>query len=392
MAKGIRRRRHKNKAYKKSKGETTINDLPDDLLDLILLRVDSPLCLVRATFACKRFFRLIADERFGSPAGGRPVVLGHYYDPGLEWSPLHRISLPSGDPPFVPSSLDAFDGLCFSLDFLPFDQPRQLIDSRGSLLLFKQGPWGGMYQHFPDLIVCEPLTCRFQGIAHMPAPIGSMVFGGAYLIAGENTDGGMSMSNYRVFCVVGQLACVFSPGSDGGWRFVPVPDDDDDDGGEFHFPDDSDFAGRVAGKIYWGALKNGQLQVLDESTVTFSTMHLPEHMWWAYNRSNFRVIGGMESGGLSGGGEWVVEKSVRLADTSIGLPGHKAEFFTLPAKIVTAGDGFVTLTTQEDETWVFSVDLETMELEREHARNRYVAEAHPYALPQLPSFLPVSVN
>jgi hypothetical protein len=47
------------------------------------------------------------------------------------------------------------------------------------------------------------------------------------------------------------------------------------------------------------------------------------------------------------------------------------------------GETFVVLT-PEEETWLFSVDLETMELEREHERNWHNGPAFPCALPWPP--------
>lgn len=424
-AKERQRRRRESKAKKAWRllrdAPTNIDDLPDDLLECVLLRLaaSSPLCLIRAAFACKRFRRLVADARFrslvdGGRPGGGPAVLGHYYT--LDRPANCRHHPPVSDPPFVPSSPSPSPsiGHRFSLDYLPFDRPRELIDSHGSLLLFVNGPWGTRwgdrhYPRFPDLLVCEPLTRRFQGIARMPPPLGSLVFCGAYLIAGGGGGGGgVGMSNYRVLCMFGELACVFSPGIDGGWRFVDTAAKYGD-GEDVEFPEDTQFVGRAAGKIYWWA-SGGLVQVFDEATATFFLMEFPEHMRWEYRKSNLRVIGGVDGGGgirvvrmtgedleiygESGGGEWAVERSVRLADATRGLPGRQEVFFTAEApaaRIVTAGgDGFVTLAPAEDETWLFSVDLETMEAERDHGRNKHVGEAHPCSPPPLAAVLRAS--
>lgn len=413
-AKERQRRRRESKAKKAWRllrdAPTNIDDLPDDLLECVLLRLaaSSPLCLIRAAFACKRFCRLVADARFrslvdGGRPGGGPAVLGHYYTLNRPANCPHHP--PASDPPFVPSSSSPPTGHCFSLDYLPFDRPRELIDSHGSLLLFVNGPrgtsWGHRhYRRFSDLLVCETLTRRFQGIARMPPPLGSLVFCGAYLIDGGGGERGVGMSNYRVLCMFGELACVFSPGSDGGWRFVDTGLKYGD-GEDVEFPEDTQFVGRAAGKIYWWA-PGGLVQVFDEATATFFLMEFPKHMRWEYHKSNLRVIGGVDGGGIrvvrmtgedleiygeSGGGEWAVERSVRLADATRGLPGRQEVFFTAEApaaRIVTAGgDGFVTLAPAEDETWLFSVDLETMEAERDHERNKHVGEAHPCSAPPL---------
>ncbi|EEE56723.1 hypothetical protein OsJ_06226 [Oryza sativa Japonica Group] len=216
----------------------------------------------------------------------------------------------------------------------------------------------------------------------MPPPLWSLVFCGAYLIDGGGGERGVGMSNYRVLCMFGELACVFSPGNDGGWRFVDTGLKYGD-GEDVEFPEDTQFVGRAAGKIYWWA-PGGLVQVFDEATDTFFLMEFPKHMRWEYHKSNLRVIGGVDGGGI---------RVVRMTGEDLEIYGESgggewAEvFFTAEApaaRIVTAGgDGFVTLAPAEDETWLFSVDLETMEAERDHERNKHVGEAHPCSAPPL---------
>ena len=43
---------------------TTVHDVPDDVLELVLLRLVSSVCLVRAASACKRWCRVVADAGF----------------------------------------------------------------------------------------------------------------------------------------------------------------------------------------------------------------------------------------------------------------------------------------------------------------------------------------
>ncbi|KAF0933743.1 hypothetical protein E2562_019218 [Oryza meyeriana var. granulata] len=217
---------------------------PPILISLLILL---PTLAISPTTSSKRFCRLVADARFRSLVDGRaPVVLGHYYT--LDRL-VNYLRPPAGDPPFVPSSYSSSstdgsdDGRrCFSIDYHPFDRPRELVDSRRSLLLFDHDPWRTTwhdhhYPPFPDLLVCEPLTRRFQGIACIPASlVGSVRFRSTYLIDGSKS-GGISMSNYRVVCMAAELAFVFSPGSDGGWSSI-LNDD------HLLFPRDSDFAER----------------------------------------------------------------------------------------------------------------------------------------------------
>jgi hypothetical protein len=55
------------------------------------------------------------------------------------------------------------------------------------------------------------------------------------------------------------------------------------------------FAGRSAGKVYWG-LESSSVLVLDESTLKFSLLAFPAPMQWPYRRTSFRVIGGVDGG------------------------------------------------------------------------------------------------
>jgi hypothetical protein len=66
----------------------------------------------------------------------------------------------------------------------------------------------------------------------------------------------------------------------------------------------------------------------------------------------------------------VIETSISLRDATAKLAGWQCWFFRLPARIVTAGNTFVAHTPPE-KTWLFSVDLETMEVKNEHVRNRH---------------------
>lgn len=52
------------------------------------------------------------------------------------------------------------------------------------------------------------------------------------------------------------------------------------------------------------------------------------------------------------------------------LPGREDHYFGNEAMIL-AADATHVLVTPQEETWVFSVELETMEVERAKERNRY---------------------
>uniref|UniRef100_A0A0D3H5K8 F-box associated domain-containing protein n=1 Tax=Oryza barthii TaxID=65489 RepID=A0A0D3H5K8_9ORYZ len=82
-------------------------------------------------------------------------------------------------------------------------------------------------------------------------------------------------------------------------------------------------------------------------------------------------------------GEWVLQNSLRLAAITTGLSGYKEGYFrSNTAKVVTVKVGSVVLTPAEETTWMFSVDLETMEV----AKCKDVSMAfYPCQLPWLPT-------
>ncbi|CAN6195580.1 unnamed protein product [Urochloa humidicola] len=430
-------RRH-NKSKTKPRREprarpTTVHDLPEELLALVVLGLSSSLHLVRAAATCRRWRRAIADAgflaRFRS-LHGAPCVAGHYYVPETlppYWDQGRHHQVPEKTTTtFVPVSPAVVSASHFSLDFLyvpPGDgnlprymyrrprrvrhsRSREIVDSRGNLLLLTNRPCTEGRYRSPDFIVSEPLTQRCQGIAR-PACVSRHGFLGGFLLDGNGSGSCRdAMEDFRVLSVLYKhdgsfgtpRACVFSPGVDGGWRFCWHPMDDDDDI-ELPTIDKIHLAGRAAGMIYWG-IETGTVLVLDETTLVFSLLTFPEHMRWPYRSTSFRVLGGVDDddtvrvvrldgqdlevyGQMPGSGQWVVEKSVRVRDLAAGLPGWRDSFSDQPTRIVAAGDTFLVLTRTE-KTWLFSVELESMEAERRHERNRHVGQAYPCALPWPP--------
>jgi hypothetical protein len=79
---------------------------------------------------------------------------------------------------------------------------------------------------------------------------------------------------------------------------------------------------------------------------------------------------------------------------AVGLPGREERFFDQGAKIVGANTEYVKLTPMlalGEETWLFSVELDTMRVEREHERNKYKGAGYPCELPW-PTVLPNHVR
>ncbi|CAL4970025.1 unnamed protein product [Urochloa decumbens] len=263
-----RRRRRKNKkkgatAEPPSTGPASIHDVPLDLLKLILLRLDSSLWLIYAASVCKLWRGVIAGANDGDGDFLRlfhslhpPAIAGYY-------------NLGSDATAFVPTSPPATGrvGRFRSLDFLPAGRTRwKVADSHGGLVLLLELPNRSRY---PDLIVCDPLTRRSQGINH---PRGRYV-DRVYLLDGDG--GGISMSNFRVLYMFynnnGQpRAYVFSMGEAGDWRLL---DTMGKDLGSFT-------RARLAGRLDDGSLclsLSGRVMVLDNASLEFFQLDLPSN-------------------------------------------------------------------------------------------------------------------
>jgi hypothetical protein len=170
--------------------------------------------------------------------------------------------------------------------------------------------------------------------------------------------------------------------------------------------DKNNFVGRANSSIYWGIEEGDgtKVLVLNETTAEYSMAKFPEEIWGAYVRRKCAswIIGGgdgvMRIVHLAGNdlkvfaqqhscndddNKWVLEKElVGLAEATVGLPGREERFFDQGAKIVGANTEYVKLTPMlalGEETWLFSVELDTMRVEREHERNKYKGAGYPRA-------------
>ncbi|XP_020159612.1 uncharacterized protein [Aegilops tauschii subsp. strangulata] len=404
-------------------GPTGVHHIPDHLLELVLLRVGSSLALLRAAFTCKRWRRIVAAAaflaRFRSLHAAHVPGHHHVVDPSFKEPP------PDGNSNHVyvpdPSTADAIDRRRLALDFLPEGDrslPWELGDSRGSLLLLyrRNIVWHRItYRtwyselHFSDMVVCDPLTRTYQTIL-CSDEAGSRLFLGVFLLDGvavdESGGGFITMSNFRVLAVGYEShdfedgrgtprASVFSSGSEGGWQIAAEND--------VSIPEYAliSFIGRARSSLYWMMERESVVLALDETTLEFSLIEFPcTVMGMPEESSAFRVIGGHDGAlrvvrvmvnndltvfvQLQGSGEWVAEKVVSLPEATCGQPGREETYFQRPAKIVSASTRYILVTPQE-ETWIVSVDLETLEVERAHERNRYAGAAYPFELPWPPA-------
>ncbi|KAE8807159.1 hypothetical protein D1007_16573 [Hordeum vulgare] len=404
-------------------GPTGVHHIPDHLLELVLLRVGSSLALLRAAFACKRWRRIVAAADF--LAQFRSIhaahVPGHYHvvDPSFKEPP------PDGNSNHVyvpdPSTADAIDRRHLALDFLPEGDrslPWELGASRGGqLLLYRRNivwhrlAYRAWYSelYFSDMVVCDPLTRTYQTI-RCSEEVDARRFLGVFLLDGiaVDTSGGgfIAMSNFRVLAVGYEShdfedgrgtprASVFSSGSEGGWQSAAE--------NQVSIPEyaSMSFVGRARSSLYWRMEREGTVLALDETTLEFSLVEFPcSVVGMPEESSAFRVIGGHDGAvrvvcvmanndltvfaQLRGSDEWVAEKLVRLPEATCGLLGREETYFQRPAKIVSASTRYILVTPQE-ETWIVSVDLETLKAERAHERIRCAGAAYPFELPWPPA-------
>ncbi|RCV09811.1 hypothetical protein SETIT_2G059400v2 [Setaria italica] len=222
--------------------------LPDAILELVLLRLDSPLCL-RAASTCKRWRRIIASDAFRALHGSPHAVAGSYYNKDIFVRPR-----------FDPSPANvaaAVDGRHFSLDFVPGDDKSSwtVNDSRGSLLLLDRED---CRTGRSDLIVCEPLTRRHVMIP--PPKPDAAYFATAVLLDGDadaDADehvGSISMSNFRHVIHIGSTWFCFKTGCDTLLLHC---------------------IGVAARQLFWHERRK-KVVALDQNTLEFSSFVLPD--------------------------------------------------------------------------------------------------------------------
>lgn len=399
-------------------------NLPDELVESVLLRLDSSVSLIRAASTCKSWRRIVADAGFLRRFRGlhEPTVAGYYFDSRAE-SPFATLTMGRQEEalcfrPSPSAAALAIDAGSFSLAFLRDDDvlPSRwssswsVADSRGSLVLLINLAAGHAPFCFPEVVVCEPLTRRHRRILPSPDFGTGCFFYGCYLAdgeaAGDSSSSSIGMSNFRVVYELYRddggaglaRAAVFAAGAH-SWRETSVGHTIP----PFHR---MSLMGSAGGSWYFH--EGSTMAVLDGSTAEFSSSSFTlqqqpidpgVYLYIAEGRDGeprmFTTTGGIltvlikrarrPAAVVAGGGgeddveEWAVEKSVRLSEATRGLPGYDASFFGGggPMDVITRGAGFVVLsprirtTTKEEAApaparWWFAVDLETTEEERVH--------------------------
>ncbi|CAN6329603.1 unnamed protein product [Urochloa humidicola] len=343
----------------------------DDVLDLVLERVDSYVSLIRAAAVCRRWRRAIADAAFLRRYRSlhAPAVAGGY---GNCVGGLHsRVG-----PVFAPSAPSVVDARHFSLDFLPGGATLWIVrDSRGSLLLLCHVEFEIFPSFFRDMLVCEPLTRRYRWIRPPADLADTRYFWQLCLSDGEadEAEGRISLLNFRVLCM---FICrgfthtaMLSTGSTWSYKSIchAAPN--------FY---STNYLGRAGGSRYF-CVEGRTLVDLNCSTGDFTSLAFPaiEDLYFDKERCNFfvtelrdgkphiitlfnntlKVFARLDSG------EWALEKSAMLQELTCGLPGYNPSYLYSNQDILARGSGLVIFSQLPAESWQYSVNLETMEVE-----------------------------
>ncbi|CAN6334046.1 unnamed protein product [Urochloa humidicola] len=359
-----------------------IHCIPDEILELIFLRLFSPINLIRAASACKRWHAVVAApqflRRFGSLDGGRHLAAGSFYNGGVRLSSSDRAR-----PSFVASPL--VDGGRFSLDFLwrpnGVINPSfwRIVDSRGGLLL-----WAPIMEDrtectwYVDMVVCDPLAQRYRVIPPMVRTDRYFMHSGPFLL--DSGDGStIELSSFRVMCVVYDHrrryrgSMFTSRGHDcGSWRRYYV------DGQRMKH-----LMGHTRASLYWLAEGRRTVTALDRSTAEVSCLKLPDTARDSDDsRSTFKVAAGWDGEArvlalaagfvmrvfvARGAVEWVLERTIEMSAVAHGLPGYRASYFSGEPRwmrVVVVDTAAVVLWLLQ-EWWACRLDIETAEAELE---------------------------
>ncbi|KAF8736108.1 hypothetical protein HU200_014393 [Digitaria exilis] len=351
--------------------------LPDAILELVLLCLESPLCLLRAASTCKRWRRIIASDAFLGLHGRPSVVAGSYYNQGVFVVPR-----------FEPSpSTATVDARHFSLDFLPgarhFFSYRywRIMDSCGSLLLFREDG--------QDLIVCEPLPLCLEVIPPPKQPVRYRNVTAALLNGDDdesNKGGGIiGMSSFRVLLCLdtdaGRIrAWMFSSrvqlilarnehrlathGVRHRARCGAALDQNAFKFSSFVLPNDKDWD-RLIGKVILAVGRDGEARIVVHG-----------------NNNILKIFARQQGDGRKNAEEWALEKNIHISAEMLGLP-------PLPWYNWACGQhedaGMVRIRVPVTRM-SFCLDMETMEMKRLPDVDYYMREAgYPSELPWPPS-------
>ncbi|VAI02636.1 hypothetical protein VPH35_071901 [Triticum aestivum] len=373
---------------------TTVHHVPDKLLRLIFERLGWPLWFVRAAATCRRWRRIVVQVIIPRRRLLHPLVVGSY---------RNNRDAPARGPIFTPSPLAvaAVDRRHFSLDFLPGGGGQwELLDSSRSVLLLAKRKTGWMRRCFPDLVLCEPATRRYQLIPRMEEMkheryFGAFLYGHGAINVGSWEEKSYNRSTFEVVCLLYQRhdrvceeigrarVCVFYYYTHCGRLVLNRPpgwylkkEYHGQSSPDLRGPESLYFLGRTTHFPYWGIRHDDRaLLLFDGYTEVYSVpdvargsvFRLVDHSS-QYDKIRVVCLHGstlrifvalfynMENS--------VLEKSIQLTEATSGLVGYKEEYFgggSDALEIVAADKGSVVVAAAT-KAWMFSVDLETMEV------------------------------
>ncbi|KAL6622516.1 hypothetical protein ACP70R_032395 [Stipagrostis hirtigluma subsp. patula] len=373
---------------------TSIHDIADDLLELVLLRIGSPSCIVRAAATCKLWRRVIADAGFLRRRGSLHALRGHYHVRqrcGRSFTFVPSPELPRE------AAVDLWNHVDVYLFFLPLrirlDGNLVLNDSRGGLLAF-------VLRCSLSIVVCDPWTEEYKEL-HPHYPLGFLsLYRAAFLL-----DADADMSNFRLLSVNlfrflhngshAVEAQVFS--ADNGWSLLRRAATGDLILGANKI-EGLVFVGRAENWLCWSTKgnNNGVLR-LDLSTGEFSSFTLPRlaNIDRSLSRRNLRVVG-MDAGDLRlvriawddlevlryvrGSGACVVERRVGLTQLA-GLEARRDRCWSFYETAEVAGSVHFGLWPSDEYMWIFTVNNANIKVECKQGRNHYANRVFPYQLP-----------
>ncbi|KAF8776724.1 hypothetical protein HU200_003456 [Digitaria exilis] len=428
---------------------TNIDDLADDLLELVLLHIPSPVTILRAGATCRRWRRMISNATFLRrlpPSLQSPYVVGHYYA-GMKTSLVLKPSPPPGDESHQKMTIAAVDyvrrrvshGIILPQDYKTHTM--DLTDSHGGLLAF--------VRYDSTVVVYDPFTWEYREVylpaaATAPAPGRfSTCLGAFFLDAGADDDTvttRLSLLNLRMLCVclvseserhghddeitsLTAMAFVFSA-TENRWILlnstVLKQQDDMSPEHKYNEPYVYRFVGRMEGSLVW-SVRGCKVIHVDESSGEFSTFTLPstsDHSVRKFlmdDRWNLRLVGRVVDGGDAGirlarivgtsdllvlrcvsaggggGGEVMVERTANISHLA-NMEARLPWCFLETEEAVPAGSVIVVVLPSGKCEWAFTTDVDTMELKRSGPkRNWRSGRLLPHELPWPPPIRRVPV-
>lgn len=157
-------RRRRQTAATRSRPPTTLQYVPDHLLELVIRCLDSHIPLLRAAAVCTRWRRIIDNvlSMLASPTSATLQAPTSSVTTMSPTRPTRRRAAavaPSSSPPRIPLPTPATSPSTSSHGRAGADH-WELVDGRGSRLLLTNARRG----FFPDLVVCEPISRRYRRI------------------------------------------------------------------------------------------------------------------------------------------------------------------------------------------------------------------------------------